>query len=107
MFGVDDPVLVRVKLNVVGGSLKINKKDLDTKLSKPQGDATFKNAVYELLDENYNFITDLIIDDSFGAKTDKILSPNKIYILREKQQVKDIYLIKQNIDLKLIEIILI
>ena len=84
MFGVDDPVLVRVKLNVVGGSLKINKKDLDTKLSKPQGDATFKNAVYELLDENYNFITDLIIDDSFGAKTDKILSSNKIYILREK-----------------------
>lgn len=84
MFGVDDPVLVRVKLNVVGGSLKINKKDLDTKLSKPQGDATFKNAVYELLDENYNFITDLIIDDSFGDKTDKILSPNKIYILREK-----------------------
>ena len=84
MFGVDDPVLVRVKLNVVGGSLKINKKDLDTKLSKPQGDATFKNAVYELLDENYNFITDLIIDDSFGTKTDKILSPNKIYILREK-----------------------
>lgn len=84
MFGVDDPVLVRVKLNVVGGSLKINKKDLDTKLSKPQGDATFKNAVYELLDENYNFITDLIIDDSFGAKTDKFLSPNKIYILREK-----------------------
>ena len=84
MFGVDDPVLVRVKLKVVGGSLKINKKDLDTKLSKPQGDATFKNAVYELLDENYNFITDLIIDDSFGAKTDKILSPNKIYILREK-----------------------
>ena len=84
MFGVDDPVLVRVKLNVVGGSLKINKKDLDTKLSKPQGDATFKNAVYELLDENYNFITDLIIDDSFSAKTDKILSPNKIYILREK-----------------------
>lgn len=84
MFGVDDPVLVRVKLNVVGGSLKINKKDLDTKLSKPQGDTTFKNAVYELLDENYNFITDLIIDDSFGAKTDKILSPNKIYILREK-----------------------
>lgn len=84
MFGVDDPVLVRVKLNVVGGSLKINKKDLDTKLSKPQGDATFKNAVYELLDENYNFITDLIIDNSFSAKTDKILSPNKIYILREK-----------------------
>lgn len=84
MFGVDDPVLVRVKLNAVGGSLKINKKDLDTKLSKPQGDATFKNAVYELLDENYNFITDLIIDDSFSAKTDKILSPNKIYILREK-----------------------
>ncbi len=84
MFGVDDPVLVRVKLNVVGGSLKINKKDLDTKLSKPQGDATFKNAVYELFDEDYNFITDLIIDDSFSAKTDKILSPNKIYILREK-----------------------
>ena len=26
----------------------------------------------------------MIIDDSFSAKTDKILSPNKIYILREK-----------------------
>ena len=84
VFGIDDPVLVRVKLNVLGGSLKINKKDLDTKLNKPQGDATFKNAVYELLDENYKLITNLIIDDSFSAKTDKILSPNKTYILREK-----------------------
>ena len=84
VFGIDDPVLVRVKLNVVGGSLKINKKDIDTKLNKPQGDATFKNAVYELLDENYKLITNLIIDDSFSAKTDKILSPNKTYILREK-----------------------
>ena len=84
VFGIDDPVLVRVKLNVVGGSLKINKKDLDTKLNKPQGDATFKNAIYELLDENYKLITNLIIDDSFSAKTDKILSPNKTYILREK-----------------------
>ena len=46
VFGIDDPVLVRVKLNVLGGSLKINKKDFDTKLNKPQGDATFKNAVY-------------------------------------------------------------
>lgn len=84
VFGIDDPVLVRVKLNVLGGSLKINKKDLDTKLNKPQGDATFKNAIYELLDENYKLITNLIIDDSFSAKTDKILSPNKTYILREK-----------------------
>lgn len=84
VFGIDDPVLVRVKLNVLGGSLKINKKDLDTKLNKPQGDATFKNAVYELLDENYKLITNLIIDDSFSAKTDKILSPKKTYILREK-----------------------
>lgn len=84
VFGIDDPVLVRVKLNVVGGSLKINKKDLDTKLNKPQGDATFKNAIYELLDENYKLITNLIIDDSFSAKTDKILSPKKTYILREK-----------------------
>ena len=84
VFGIDDPVLVRVKLNVVGGSLKINKKDIDTKLNKPQGDATFKNAIYELLDENYKLITNLIIDDSFSAKTDKILSPNKTYILREK-----------------------
>lgn len=84
VFGIDDPVLVRVKLNVVGGSLKINKKDIDTKLNKPQGDATFKNAIYELLDENYRLITNLIIDDSFSAKTDKILSLNKTYILREK-----------------------
>ena len=84
VFGIDDPVLVRVKLNVLGGSLKINKKDLDTKLNKPQGDATFKNAIYELLDENYKLITNLIIDDSFSAKTDKILSPKKTYILREK-----------------------
>ena len=65
------------------GKITIIKKDAETG-SVPQGDATFKNAVYELLDENYNFITDLIIDDSFSAKTDKILSPNKIYILREK-----------------------
>lgn len=84
-FGVDDPVYVAVKLKVSGASLEINKKDIDTNSNVARGDSSLKGAVYELLDENRNFVAELVTDEFGRAKTEKILSPNKIYILKEKK----------------------
>lgn len=84
-FGVDDPIYIAVKLRVAGGSLEIHKKDKDTGNNISRGDSSLKGAVYELLDENHNFVTSLTTDEFGRAKTDKILSPNKRYILREKK----------------------
>lgn len=81
LFGLDDPVYAAIKLNVVGGTLEINKKDIDTTI--PQGDAKFEGAKYEIMDEARNHITYLVINEQGSAKTEKILAPNKRYILKE------------------------
>jgi len=78
-----DPGLISLNFELIGGSLEINKKDMDTNLSTPQGDATLKGAEYDLLDENRNFVTKLITNENGTYKTDKMLLPNKKYILKE------------------------
>lgn len=110
LFGLDDPLYAAVTLNVVGGTLEISKIDYDTNNSVAQGDATLKGAKYELLDENRNHITYLITDEFGSAKTERILAPDKTYILREVEASNG-YLIdptehqvvigKNNLDLKL------
>ena len=82
-FMLGDPGLISLNFELIGGSLEINKKDMDTNLSTPQGDATLKGAEYDLLDENRNFVTKLITNENGTYKTDKILLPNKKYILKE------------------------
>jgi len=82
-FGLDDPYLFEVYLNVSGASLEIIKKDKDTNTSTPQGDATLAGAEYDLTDINGNHITYLITDDQGRAKTDNILSLDTKYLLKE------------------------
>lgn len=79
--GTVDDVTSKVKIKLVGGSIKINKLDKDTKSSIPQGEGILKGAVYELYDENNNLVDTIVT----GTK-DKIenLSLGK-YTLKEKE----------------------
>lgn len=78
-----DPVNSKITFKVAGGSVALYKSDVDTKYS--QGDATLEGAIYEIYDTNYNLITTLVTDKNGYSKTEKILFPNKEYILKEKK----------------------
>ena len=77
-------VVIEIKVNVTGGKLIINKRDKETNRMTPQGDASLSNAVYDILDENNNYITSLTTDKDGYAETNNVLSINKIYLLKER-----------------------
>lgn len=81
-----DPVNSRFTLKIAGGSIELFKSDVDTYY--PQGNATLEGAVYEIYDTDYNLITTITTDKDGYAKTDKILFPDKEYILKEKKASK-------------------
>ena len=85
---IADPKTIIFDFEVLGGSLEIQKLDKDTKVNIAQGEATLTGAKYELLDENRSHVTYLTTDQNGKYKTDKILIPNKKYILKEVEPSK-------------------
>lgn len=83
--GYYDPVYSQFSIKIIAGSIEIHKLDKDTNGSNAQGNAVLEGAVYEIFDTDYNLITTLVTDKNGYAKTDKILSLNKEYILKEKK----------------------
>lgn len=83
--GYYDPVYSQFSIKIIVGSIEIHKLDKDTNSSNAQGNAVLEGAVYEIFDTDYNLITTLVTDKNGYAKTDKILSLNKEYILKEKK----------------------
>lgn len=83
--GYYDPVYSQFSIKIIAGSIEIHKLDKDTNSSNAQGNAVLEGAVYEIFDTDYNLITTLVTDKNGYAKTDKILSLNKEYILKEKK----------------------
>jgi len=83
--GYYDPVYSQFSIKIIAGSIEIHKFDKDTNSSNAQGNAVLEGAVYEIFDTDYNLITTLVTDKNGYAKTDKILSLNKEYILKEKK----------------------
>lgn len=83
--GYCDPVYSQFSIKIIAGSIEIHKLDKDTNSSNAQGNAVLEGAVYEIFDTDYNLITTLVTDKNGYAKTDKILSLNKEYILKEKK----------------------
>lgn len=79
-----DDIVIEIKVNVSGGKLIINKRDKETNRMTPQGDAGLGNAVYDILDENNNYVTSLTTDKDGYAETNNVLSINKIYLLKER-----------------------
>ena len=80
MFGVHDPVVAKVKLNVKGGRVEIIKTDTDTGTTTPSGQASLIGAKFGVYDVNDNLITTLTIDSNSYAISDYLPSLNVFYI---------------------------
>lgn len=82
LFGLDDPVVASVKMNVLGGRVEIVKNDIDTGSTTPSGSAVLSGAVYGVYDLNDNLITKLTTDSNAYAISDYLPGLN-VYYLKE------------------------
>lgn len=80
MFGVHDPVVAKVKLNVKGGRVEIIKTDADTGTTTPSSQASLVGAKFGVYDVNDNLITTLTTDSNSYAISDYLPSLNVFYI---------------------------
>ena len=80
IFGVHDPVVAKVKLNVKGGRVEIIKTDADTGTTMPSGQASLVGAKFGVYDVNDNLITTLTTDSNSYAISDYLPSLNVFYI---------------------------
>ena len=81
-FGLNDPVVASVKMNVLGGRVEIVKTDVDTGTTTPSGEASLIGAVYGVYDLNDNLITKLTTDNNAYAISDYLPGLN-VYYLKE------------------------
>lgn len=79
-----DDIVISINVNVIGGKLIINKRDKETNNIIPQGDASLSSAIYDVLDENNNYITSIKTNNNGYGESDNILSINKLYLLKER-----------------------
>lgn len=80
IFGVHDPVVAKVKLNVKGGRVEIIKTDTDTGTTTPSGQASLVGAKFGVYDVNDNLITTLTTASNSYAISDYLPSLNVFYI---------------------------
>ncbi len=80
LFGLHDPIVASVKLNVLGGRVEITKVDSDTSNTTPSGEAELTGAIYGVYDLSDKLITKLTIDDNNYAISDYLPSLNVFYI---------------------------
>ena len=85
--GSYDPIDTNINIKIVGGKIAINKVDRDTGLSKPQGDATLKGAVYGVYREDGSYVTEIITDENGYAKSGYLPSLGRFF-LQEKTPSK-------------------
>lgn len=84
---LSDPVTAKLNLNIVAGTVKINKLDKDTNKSKAQGEGSLKGAVYDIFNENDEYITSVTTDE-LGQAVSVNLPSLGHYYLKEKTPSK-------------------
>ena len=84
---LSDPVTAKLNLNIVAGTVKINKLDKDTSKNKAQGEGSLKGAVYDIFNENDEYITSLTTDE-LGQAISVNLPSLGHYYLKEKTPSK-------------------
>ena len=67
LFGLSDPIISSVKLNVIGGKINIKKVDSENDTTTPQGNATLIGAKYNVIDSNGNVVDTLTIGNDSTA----------------------------------------
>lgn len=75
-----DPVKSSVEIDAVGGKVKINKLDSDTKSSFPQGNATLKGAVYGIYNERNEKVGEITTDEDGYGISDYLPSLGNFYL---------------------------
>ena len=78
--GSYDPVDTNISIHIVGGKIAINKVDYDTGLSKPQGEATLKGAVYGVYQEDGTKVGEITTDENGYAQSDYLPSLGRFYV---------------------------
>ncbi len=105
-----DPIEVKLKLNVVKGTITINKVDEDLGTNVSQGEGDINGAVFELYDENKELVRTIELDETGKAVISNLNLGT--YILIEKEPgngyVKDYkeYLIELNEDNREVSLII-
>ncbi len=80
-FGLNDPLLVRVNVEAIGGDVAIRKVDSDTLKSVPQGtESSLKDAEYGVFNYSDTLITTLKTDSQGYAKSDILPDIGSFYI---------------------------
>ena len=80
---LSDPLTSVLELHSTAGNVTINKKDKDTKKSKPQGEASLEGAIYDIYNSSDELITS-ITTNSDGKITSDYLPELGHYYLMER-----------------------
>lgn len=84
---LSDPVTAKLNLNIVAGKVKINKLDKDTNKNKAQGEGRLKGAVYDIFNENDEYITSLTTDELGQAISVNLPSLGRYYIKEKSASI--------------------
>ena len=82
-YGSYDPITINLNVKVVGGKVEINKVDVDTNESKPQGEASIKNAIYGIYKADGTKVGSITTDENGNAKSDYLPSLGDFYLREE------------------------
>jgi hypothetical protein len=100
--GTTDPVIAKIRINSYYGDVELEKKDKETNITTPQGQATLKNAEYGVYEQSTgNLITTIKTDENGYGKSPKVLPYNSYYL--QEISASEGYLLdntKYNFDLK-------
>lgn len=100
--GTTDPVIAKIRVNSYYGDVELTKKDKETNETKPQGQATLKNAEYGVYEQaTGKLVTTIKTDENGYGKSPKVLPYNSYYL--QEINASEGYLLdntKYNFDLK-------
>ena len=80
---LSDPVYSILNIKSVAGIVNINKLDKDTKKNQAQGEASLKGAIYDIFNENDEYITSISTDELGQGKSINLPNLGRYY-LKEK-----------------------
>lgn len=81
--GTYDPVKAKVTIKVIGGRVTIDKKDKDTNLNEPQGEAKLNGAKYGIFKEDGTRVGSVITNAEGKNTSDYLPTLGKFYLLEE------------------------
>lgn len=85
--GMPDPISTKLKVNVVGSKVNVEKLDSKTLSLVPRGDGTFKDAIYGVYNENDEKVSEVVINENGIGTSDYLPKLGKYYLKEEKSSI--------------------